>query len=256
MKITANIDGEQVELTPDQLQFGEGYALITPDSVPEGYYNKAAVTKLVEDNKIKAYKKKREELEADEEFHQQILGKYNISLGEDGKPKGLKPEFDPEEWKREQAKKLTQPYEEKLEKLNKELDKRNRAVVEGAILQATSGKFQDQWVKDRDGVIPIVKQYGDLFRADENGRAAKVDQNGDFEVDGQGNRITPEVYFSNESLFSDMWKDNRQSGSGFGGSGGSGAASFTREQVQKMSHEEYAKNQEAILKAAAEGRIT
>ena len=48
---TAEIDGKEVELSPDQIKAKEdGYGVITPDNVPKGYFNEEAVNKIVKDN--------------------------------------------------------------------------------------------------------------------------------------------------------------------------------------------------------------
>src|SRR5690606_35987224 len=100
MAIKATIDDKEVELTPDQLKLPEGYALITPDNVPKGYFTQEALNKTVQERLDRDRQTQREKLSKDEEFRKSILNELNISLDDNGQPKGLKPDFDPEEWKK------------------------------------------------------------------------------------------------------------------------------------------------------------
>ena len=50
----AQIDGKEVELKPDQIKAkDEGYAVVTPDNVPKGYFNEDAVNKIVKEMLIR-----------------------------------------------------------------------------------------------------------------------------------------------------------------------------------------------------------
>ena len=248
--IKVKTEDNEFEVNEDQLELPEGYALVTPDRVPDGYYTEEAVQKRIKDRLKNTASNTRSELESDESFHKQILSKYNISLGEDGKPKGLKPDFDPDEWKQKQAKELTKPYEEKLKQKDEQLSSFKQGLIRAELLKAANGKFKEDFVKSYTGNDDpfVVKQFSDLFDVDESGNVAMKDKDGTFAVTGEGNRITPDKFFTeNADKFSNLMQDNRQKGSGFNGGANGGGKTFTKEQISKMSPDEYAKNREAIL---------
>lgn len=250
--IKINVNGETVEVKPDDLQMPEGFGLITPDSVPEGYYTEEAVQKRIQDRLKNTAKNAREDALKDESVHKQILNEYNVSLDENGKVKGLKHDFDVDEWKKTKAKELTEPYEEKLSAKEKELNKFKNGLVRAEILKAASGKFKDEFVKSFTGSDDpfVVKQFGDVFDVDESGNVAMKDTDGTFAVTGDGSRITPDKYFeNNKDKFKSMLKDNRQAGSGFKGGANGSPRTFSEEEISKMSDEEYAKHREDILKS-------
>lgn len=255
--IKANIDGKEIELKPEDLQLGDGYGLITPDKVPSGYFTQDAFDKKIgEITKIKVDKAK-DELKSDEDFKKSVLSDFNISLDDNGNPKGLKPDFDPDKWKQEQAKKLTEPYEEKLKTAEQKLGQFKQGLVRAELLKSANGLFQEQYTKSFTGSDDpfVVKQFADQFDVDDDGNVARKDPQGGFEIVGDGKKVTPSVFFDqNKDKFADLLKDNRQRSSGTS-AGGSNGQNFTREQVSKMSDEEYSKNREAIQKATSEGRI-
>lgn len=254
MSIKAIIEGKEVELKPDELKLGEGFALITPDSVPKGYFTQEALDNVVKDRLAKERDKVKSALQDDQEFHKSIFSKYNVTLGDDGKPKGLKPDFDPEEWKAQAAKQLTKPLQEEKEKLSTQLEKMKRGMVESHILKAANGLFQEQYIKSFTGDDDpfVVQKFAGMFDVDENGTVALKDPQGGFRPTGDGGKYTPEKFFEeNKDKFADLLQDKRQRGSGFG-DGGGGSVKFTPEQIKGMSDEEYAKNREAILKSAGE----
>ena len=221
--IKAVIDDKEIELKPENLKFGEGFALITPESIPSGYYNEEAVQKRIQDRLKNTAQNARKEAEEDADFHKRIFSKYNVSIGDDGKPKGLKPDIDVEELKSKIAKDIAGEYETKISDYKEKLTKRDKAVVESAILSATSGTFKDEWVKPYAGNSPlVVKNFADQFTVDDQGRAVVVDEQGEVRYKGDGSPMTPKDYFSQED-FKDLLKDQRQRSSGFGEGGGGGS---------------------------------
>ena len=248
--IKVKTDDKEFEVNEDQLELPEGYGLITPDRVPKGYYTEEAVQKRIQERLKNTAENARADLESDESFHKQILSKYNISLGEDGKPKGLKPDFDPDQWKQQQAKELTKPYEEKLKQKDEQLTSFKQGLIRAELLKSANGKFKEEFVRSYTGNDDpfVVKQFSDLFDVDETGNVAMKDKDGTFAVTGDGSRITPDKFFTeNADKFSNLMQDNRQKGSGFKGGANGNAKSFTKEQISKMSPEEYSQNREAIL---------
>lgn len=221
MTIKARIDDKEVELNPDQIEFGEGYALITPDKVPDGYYNEDAVQKRIQDRVRNTAENAKREAEDDADFQKRILSKFNISVGEDGKPKGLKPDVDVEEMKKNLTKEISSDYETKLNDYKERLTKRDHAVVESSILSAVSGVFRDDWVKPYGDKPLVVKQFADKFTVDESGNAVVKSDDGGIRYKGDGSPMTAKDYLLSDE-FKELRKDQRQRGSGFG-EGGSAA---------------------------------
>lgn len=248
--IKVKTDDKEFEVNEDQLTLPEGYGLITPDNVPKGYYTEEAVQKRIKDRLKNTVENARTDLESDESFHKQILSKYNISLGEDGKPKGLKPDFDPDEWKRTQAQELTKPYEEKLRAKDEQLSSFKQGLIRAELLKAANGKFKEEFTKSYTGNDDpfVIKQFSDQFDVDESGNVAMKDKDGTFAVTGDGSRITPDKFFTdNSDKFSNLMQDNRQTGSGFKGGANGQGKKFTNEQIKNMTPEQYKENREAIL---------
>ncbi len=249
MSIKAIIEDKEVELSADQLQFGEGYGLITPDNVPKGYFNQDAVNNIVKDNVNKVKEKTKSELLEDQSVHKSILSKYNVQLGDDNKPVGLKPTVDVDEVKRNVTKEISEQYEGKLKTMQSELESRNKAVIKSSILSAANGNFKEDWTKSFDGDDPlVVKNFQDKFTVDASGTAVLKDpENGGVKYKGDGKPMTAQDYLLDESRFGDLFADKRQRSTGTNAGGGTGKK-FTEEDIEKMSDEEYAKNREDILK--------
>src|SRR5690625_5192777 len=156
MGIKAIIEGKEVELKADDLKLGDGFALITPDKVPEGYYNEAAVQKRISDRVKNTATNAREEALKDKEFHKRIFSDYNITLDEEGNPQGLKPDVDVEEMKKSLTKEISGQYETKLSEYEKKLSGRDAAVVKSTILSAGNGQVREEWTKSFDGGDALV----------------------------------------------------------------------------------------------------
>jgi len=227
--IKAKIDDKEVELRPDQLQFGEGYALITPDKVPDGYYNEDAVQKRIQERVERAKKDARTALTDDKSFHETVLSSYNISLGDDGKPKGLKPDVDVEEVKKNLTKEISSQYETQINEFKEKLTNRDKAVIESSILSAVSGVYKDDWVKPYGDKPLVVKQFNDRFTVDEKGNAVVKSDDGGIRYKGDGSPMTAKDYLLSDE-FAELRKDQRQNGSGFGeGSTGTTAVGNPKE---------------------------
>ena len=246
---TAEIDGKQVELTPDQIKAKQdGYGVITPDNVPKGYFNEEAVNKIVKDNVNKTKERVKSDLLEDEGFQKSVLSRYNIQLGEDGNPKGLKPTVDVDEVKQNITKELSSQYEERINNMQSELESRNKAVIQSSILSAVNGQYKEDWTKSFDGSEPlVVKQFQDKFTVDENGRAVVKDpENGGIKYKGDGNPMTPQDYLLDEGRFGELFADKRQRSTGTN-AGGKSQRKYSEEEVGNMSDEEYEANREDIL---------
>jgi hypothetical protein len=249
MKIKAKIGDELVELTTDQIELPDGVQFLSPDNVPKGYFTqKAFDEKIAEITRTKT-DKARDELKSDKDFHKSILSEYNILLGDDGKPKGLKPDFDPEEWKKQNAEKLTEPYKAKLTEAETQLNQYKTGLKKAEILKHANGLFKQEYTQSFTGTDDpfVVQKFADMFDVDESGRVALKDETG-FAVDGNGNRITPDKWFdSNKDKFASMLADNRQRGPNTGDGGVGSGRRFTKAEIAKMSDTEYEKHRDEIM---------
>lgn len=219
----ANIDGKEVELKAEDLKPKEGYAIITPDNVPDGYFTQEALESKIRSRLSKAETNVKNELVGDQSFHKQILDKYGVSLGSDGKPKGLKPEVDIDEVKQNVAKQLKEEYEAKLEEKDKKINSfvnkgLKSSIVDGANQIGIDGKYLEPLVEGGDPYL--VKELSDKFAYnDEIGDYAMLEDDGTFKVDGNGLVTTSKFFEKNTEKFKHMLKDNRQRGSNFKGQG-------------------------------------
>jgi hypothetical protein len=251
------IGDETHEVDVSAIQLDENQLIIDRENPPSGLFTQKALDEKVKDISRKKIEKAKQELADDEDFHKQVLSRFNISLDDRGKPTGLKPDFDPDEWKRSQAKELTRPLQQQVETLQTKYERAKRARIEDKILAATKGVYDERFTKPGDNgkVRPIVvNQFRDMFDEDDNGEIRLREGDG-FAVDSNGDPITPDKYLTDADKFGDWMIDRRQKSSGFQGGTPSGGRRFTREQLAKMSDAEYAKNREAIQQAQTEGLI-
>lgn len=215
----ANIDGKEVELKAEDLTPKEGFAIITPDSVPDGYYKKEAMETKIQERIKKAAKNAEDDLLNDESFNKQVLSKYGIQLNDDGKPKGLKTQEDVEQLKMQIAEQVKKEYEGKLQdrdsKLNSLLGKgKKSAIIEAASKIGIDGKYLEPLVEG--GSPYLVREVEDKFEwNDEISDYALKDTDGTFAVDGNGYVTTQKFFEKNTDNFKHMLKDQRQRGSNF-----------------------------------------
>jgi hypothetical protein len=215
--IKVKIDDQEHEVKPESLQLPEGYALIEPGKVPKGFFNQDALNEIVSERVKETKKSARREFEDDADFQKSILNKFNIELDKDGKPKGLKPDFDVDAWKQENAEKLTKPYKDQVDSLTQRASQLERGKIEADILRTANGMFKEEYTKSITGDDSpfVVDKFASLFGVDDKGIVALKEGDG-FAVDGDGSRITPEKYFkANAEKLSPFLVDNRQKGSGF-----------------------------------------
>ncbi len=217
------IDDKTHEIEPSQLELDEGYALITPDNIPDGYYSKDAFNTGVKEAVNKTKEKERERLLSDDSFNKKVLSKYNVQLDSDGKPAGLEPTVDIEEVKRNVANSIKSEYEEKLQSKDKKIEQFiNRglqsAIVDGANKIGIDGKYLEPLVEG--GSPYLVKEMSDNFiYSDEVGDYVLKEKDGTPKIEGDG-YVTVDKYFEkNTDRFKTMLKDNRQRGSNFNGQG-------------------------------------
>lgn len=246
MKVT--IDGTEHEISESDLSLDDGYALITPDNVPKGYFNQEAVNKIVKENVNKTQDRLKSDLSEDEAFHKQILSKYNVQLGDDGKPKGLKPTVDIDEVKQNVTKDLSEKFDKELNSLKQELESRNKSVIKNSIMSTVKGKYQDSLVEAKGDKDPlIITHLMDDFTVDENGNAVvKDNENGGIKYKGDGKPLTADEYLLDEDSFGHFFADNRQRSTKTNPGGGSGRK-YSEEEVKAMTDAEYEANRADIL---------
>lgn len=222
-KIKVEVDGKEVEVDEGQLKLPEGYAIITPDNVPDGYYTDDAFEAKIGGRVRRAKEDTKTALLSDDEFHKTVLNKYGIQLDEDGKPKGIKTTEDVEKIKKEVAQQIEADWKSKLEqkdeKLNSLLGKgKKSAIIEGASKIGIDGKYLEPLVEG--GSPYLVREVEDQFEwNDEIGDYALKDKDGTFAVDGNGFVTTQKFFEKNQDKFKHMLKDQRQRGSNFNGQG-------------------------------------
>ena len=225
----AEIDGKEVDLKPEQIKAKkEGYGVVTPDSVPDGYYTESALQSKISERAKRAKEDARKAFLDDKDFHRDVFSKYDVSLDDEGKPKGLKPDVDIEEVKQSVAERMKKDYESKLDSKDQKLQSvlgkaKKSSIIEGAQKIGIDGKYLEPLVEG--GAPYLVREVEDSFDwNDEINDYALKDKDGTFAVDGNG-FITPGKFFEqNTDRFKHMLKDQRQKGSGFG-SGGAGSSS-------------------------------
>lgn len=249
--IKVTIDGTEYEVEQSDLTLPDNMVMFEDGNVPKGYFTQDAMEQKIQDRLSKAKRNSETELLNDESFLKKALSKKGVTLDKDGNPKGLKPEFDVEEWKQQKAKELTDPLKQELQEYKSKVDKLKMSKVQSDILKAANGMFQEQYIKSYTGSDDpfVVKQFSDLFDVDpETGETALKDTDGTFAIDGSGKRITPDKYFeSNADKFSDLLQDKRQKGSKFQKGGGS-KRGVTEGDIMKMSDAEWKEKREEIIK--------
>lgn len=253
MKITVNIDGQDYEVDKSALSLPETYDIVDTENPPKGLFTQEALNAKVQDRLAK----EPEKLKNDDKFVREVLAQKGIVLDDDGKPKGLEPTEDPDEIRKQVSRQVSEKYEGQLEEMKSQIENRNRAVVESAIMNAASGTWKDHWTKSYDGNKPlIVKNFADRISVDDQGRDVVLDEEGNKMYKGNGEPVRTKDYLTDADKFGEEFKDKRQRTSGFqGGEPNGSVRSFTEEEIANMSEKEYKENREAIQKATAAGMI-
>lgn len=224
-KVTIGDETHEVEASNIQAT-GEGYGVLTPDSVPDGFYTENALQQKIKERVKNTADNARQEALEDESFHRKVLNKYNIALDSDGKPQGLEPTVDVDAAKKAAAESVKEEYEEKMEGLQKELNQFKQkglrsSIVDSAAKLGIDGQYLEPLVEG--GSPYLVKELQDNFAYNEDiGDYAKLDTDGTFEVDGEGVVTVDKFFEKNKERFKPMLKDNRQRGANYQGPGKGG----------------------------------
>lgn len=205
----ATIEGKEVEIKPEQIKGSEGFAIVTPDSVPTGLVRQDAVDRIVAERVNKTKEKTISEVLEKTEFHEQILAKYNVSL-KDGKVVGAE-NADVNEIKKEAYAKARIELEDKYKPAQGENKRLKSRVIETELKSSALA----------NGVKPslvgvVVKSYLDSFDLDKDGNVFEKDAQG-FKMDNSGNFVTTDLYFKNlqkSDSFKDFFESRTQTGSG------------------------------------------
>jgi hypothetical protein len=249
--ITVDIDGKEVQVDLEKVKLGEGYALITPDKVPDGYFTKEAHENTIKERLKNIKTNTMEELRGDESFRSQLLSDYGITLDEEGKPKGLVPESDLGKIKSEVAKQVSSEYEQKLKKASETAQSLQRSVKKETLMKAFAGKAQEVYLtpfSDNDDPY-VVKQFESLFGVTDDGKTALLDSDGSFKVGADGGYISPSRFIelnADNPILKSILKDTRNKSSEFG-KGGQGGG------VTKASLKDPAKKAEQFDKWRSQG---
>lgn len=226
---TVNIDGKEHEVSVENLKpTKEGYAIITPDSVPDGYFTQEAFETKIKGRLSKAEENAKEKLLEDKSFHKNLFNQYGVQIGDDGKPVGLKPTVDVDDIKRTVAESVKGEYEEKIGKLRSTLDNfkskgKTSAILDGANSIGIDGKYMQPLYEG--GSPYLVKELESLFDYNEEiGDYALLDKDGTFAVDGSGFITSKKFFEKNKDRYKDMLKDQRQRGSNYAGAGNGGVS--------------------------------
>ena len=204
-------DNKEIQVEPTAIKLPDGYALVTPDSIPTGFLKQEAVDKIVGERVIHAKQKAVNDFIEDTSKHEAILSKYNIAI-KDGKPVGVD-SANIDELKRD----ITLKVRNELESEYKPSRTENRILKERVVMTELKNAAIKSGVKS-DLADLAMKSFKDDFGIDTNGNVLVKDGQG-FKVDASGNFVTAESYFL-EKRKSDAYKSlfdtSAQSGVGAG----------------------------------------
>jgi hypothetical protein len=210
--LTATIDGKEVQLAPDQIKFDEGYALITPDSVPTGYMKQSVAESLIAERANQAKASAIKDAHKDETVTNAVLSKFGIVL-KDGKPEGV-PTADLEAVKAKLHAEIKSQLDGEARPLRKENATLKKALVEGAIKEAaiTAGM--------KPALVPMfAKTYAEQFGLDDNANVLLKDGDS-FKLDpANGAHVNPMGYMDTlrkDASFQEFFTNRQQQGAPFG----------------------------------------
>jgi hypothetical protein len=244
------------ELSFDQVELPDGFGIYGPDKPPKGFMPQTTFEAELQrrlQGRVKA-----DEIIADDDFFKKAAQKRGIQLSEDLKPIGKIDDAH--------LKQLQSEWESEKGGLIGELEQLRRSDLMRSILQAAPevGIKQERLRSLFDSDYPeFVKEVASRFKYD-------AERKGFFFEDAQGNPVystepgASNPYAGPKKLLEMLrqrdvdglyFEDRRQSGSGFDTNGRSGRTTWTREQINAMSEQEFERHQADINRAMAEGRI-
>ena len=212
MKIKVTIKGETHEVEQSDLELGD-FQLIDPKDPPKGLFNQEGVDEIVK-NRVSGLQKA-DELMKDADFQKKVLSQFDITLDENGKPKGIKSAQDDEAkfkaWHEEHVK----PKDEAIDGLKGTISSQNSSLV-NATIEGLVGKYLDPKAANN----PYIKKgIRDSFKFDaEAGKVVPVGEDGGVLWKGNGDRLEAAEWFEDETKtgsLKDVALDERNRSSGF-----------------------------------------
>lgn len=220
MKIKVKVNGETLEVDESDIELGE-LKLVDPNNPPKGMFNQEGVNEIVR-NRIDGLKKP-DELLKDEDFQKKVLSQFEITLDEEGKPKGLKPSKEDDETKfKNWAEQNLNPVKNQLEEASKKLSTFKSRQVEADLFKAANKHKIDQ--KHLEPLIEggepyLIKELKDSFTYDDElGQTIAIDKEGNPRFNGNGKKMTADEWIAQEAkggVLKNLVTDGRPGSSGF-----------------------------------------
>ena len=245
-KIKLNHNGNEIEISPDDLQLPEGYQLVGPNAAPDGYVEQGQVDNIVsqrvksaKQNAIEDFKGNQDNIKG---LVKDYLSQYDAGLDENGKPKGYKTTEDVQELRKTWEQSNLKPVREKLEQRNQRLQSLESSMKYEKIRSDAAGLVDKKFLS---GPVDIAKQLADNFKYDpEMGRVVQVDETGSPVLHPNGTKannhgyVEPKDFFElkrNDEDWKHIYADNSQGGSGYNGTNPDDAnKTISRDQFEKL----------------------
>lgn len=229
MKIKVTVAGETHEVEQSDLELGN-LQLVDPNNPPKGLFNQDGVDEVVK-ARVKGLTKK-DDLLTDKEFHKTVLSQYDITLDDNGKPKGLDKGNDEEKfaaWHDKHAK----PLETTIDELKTTLNSTHKSLI-GSKVEALVSKGLDPKVAN----VPFIKQGIENSLGYKDGKVVPIGADGEPLLEGNGKVMEVDSWFETEiktGSLKDFAIDNRPGSSGFQNGGGNGAVVISSEDAKDNS---------------------
>jgi hypothetical protein len=211
--LTATIDGKEVQLAPDQLKLPDGYALITPDKLPDGYLKQSVAESLIAERANQAKASAIKDAHNDETVTNAVLSKFGIVL-KDGKPEGV-PTADLEAVKT----KIHAEIKSQLDAESRPIRKENATLREALKMREIEKVAISAGMKE--ALVPMfAKTYSDQFGLDDKANVLLKDGDS-FKLDpATGSHVTPTAFIDSlrkDAKFQDFFTNRQQTGAPFNG---------------------------------------
>jgi len=209
--ITVQVEGKEVQVQPDAIKLPDGYALVTPDSVPDGLMRQTVVESLIAQRVNTAKQSALKDAHADDVVKSKVLDSLGIRLDESGKPVGVQ-QADVDGLK----KSIYKEVKEDFDKRAKPIERQNKVLAERALFGELKATATTAGVKE--GLIDMfVRSYASEFGLDENGQVLLKDGDS-FKLDtSTGTHVTPSAWMSNlrkDPTKADFFTNTQQRGVG------------------------------------------
>lgn len=230
MSYKVTINGESHTVTPENIKPAtEGFDIVTPDRIPAGFVKQEVMNSTLGERIAQERSKIENQFLEDPERHKKIFSRYNIELGDDGKPKGIKTEEDVARKVQEAVSETESRYKGQVQSL------KNRAISSEVLASLTKAGFK--------GPSILASSISEKFEIDDKGNVALKDGDG-FAINPNGTTDrpykTPGDYVESLKASEDwrgLFKSDKPGSSGFGGTGAGGSEKnqITRKQFDDLS---------------------